>query len=158
MLITRQTDYAIRCALFLGRARSAPVAATTIAREMHVPRAFVSKVLQRLAAAGIVESARGARGGFSLARDPASVTLLDVVRAVQGDPAINLCVIDGRRCSRDRGCAVHPVFVRLRELVERHLGREDLATLAASTAAAPAPPTARRGSGRRSKQSSREPR
>jgi len=129
MLITRQTDYAIRCAVLLAQAPSRLLSAATIAETMDIPRPFVSKILQKLTRARLTRATRGAAGGFSLARDPAAVSLYDVVVAIQGAPTTNECAVDARRCSRSRGCTVHPVWVRLRHMVEEQLQQTSLTAL-----------------------------
>jgi Rrf2 family transcriptional regulator, iron-sulfur cluster assembly transcription factor len=128
MLITRETDYAIRCTLLLA-AEHGSVSAKEIARRMRIPAPFVSKILQKLSQAGMVSSVRGARGGFALTSDAASTTLLDIVVAVQGRVATNSCAVNERRCSLSRTCAAHPVWVELRTVIEERLRNENLAGL-----------------------------
>ena len=86
-----------------------------IAREMQVPKSFLAKILQKLARASLVKSFRGVKGGFQLARLPAEVSLLDVVEAIEGEVAMNVCAIDKGLCGRSSTCPVHPVWVEIRE-------------------------------------------
>ena len=64
--------------------RSQPVPATLLAEVLDAPPAYLTKQLQALAKAGVLRSTPGPRGGFSLARDPADITYLDVVTAIEG--------------------------------------------------------------------------
>lgn len=114
MEITRESDYAVRCVLYLAGKRDRIAIIEEIAREMDVPRSFLAKILQKLARASIVKSFRGIKGGFQLARSPGDITLLDVIEAAEGEIALNKCVLDGASCERTAACSVHPVWVKIR--------------------------------------------
>ena len=129
MLVTRETDYAVRCALYLARKQDHLANVGEIAKEMHIPKLFLAKILQRLVRGGIVESVRGAQGGYRLIKKPADVTLLDVFTAMQGTAPVNLCAVDKRLCQLSSKCTVHPVWVDIRKEVEKRLKRETLEAL-----------------------------
>jgi Rrf2 family protein len=94
MRIPAKTDYALRAATELAAAPGgAPVKAERIAAAQGIPLRFLENILTELRHAGIVESRRGAEGGYLLARPPAEIALADVVRAVDG-PLAN---VGGRR-------------------------------------------------------------
>ena len=94
MRISAKTDYALRAALQLAReGDGAPVKAERIAEAQDVPLRFLENILGELRHGGVVESRRGAEGGYMLARPAAAVSLADVVRAVDG-PLAN---VSGRR-------------------------------------------------------------
>jgi len=95
MEITQETDYAVRCVLYLSRGRQGEtVMIDRIAADMKIPRSFLAKILQKLAKGGIVTSFRGVKGGFMLAKLPAEISLLDVVEAIEGPVSMNRCTID----------------------------------------------------------------
>ena len=97
MLITRATEYAIRALLYLAKQpRGEIVFKKDICQTQDITPAFLTKILQPLIKLGIVGSQRGVGGGFYLIKDPASVTLLDVVMAEEG-PALHQPVPDPRR-------------------------------------------------------------
>jgi len=121
MQITRQADYAIRCVLYLSQYRGEVKVVDEIARAKSIPRVFLSKILQKLTKAGIVRSYRGVKGGFELARRPRDISLLDVIEAIDGPVALNICAIDKKMCSLSNTCSVHPVWVKLRRELERRL-------------------------------------
>ncbi len=114
MQITREADYAIRCVLYLAAHRHETVAVGEIAEAQYIPKTFTAKILQKLVRAGIVASARGKKGGFTLARAPSMISLLDVIETIQGPIPLNMCVIDRKSCERTDYCTVHPVWVELR--------------------------------------------
>ncbi len=132
MLVTRETDYAVRCVLYLARETDQVASVGEIAQQMHIPKSFLAKILQRLVREGIVESIRGVNGGFRLLKSPADITLLEVLTAIQGVAPVNTCAIDKRRCRMSPKCAVHPVWVEIRKEVEQRLGTQTISSLVGS--------------------------
>ncbi len=129
MLVTRETDYAVRTVLYLARDSSRMASVTEVARAMHIPKSFLAKILQRLVRSHILASMRGVKGGFALARKPTEISLLDVLESIQGPAGINVCAIDSRRCRFSSTCSVHPVWVEIRKEVERRLKKQTIAKL-----------------------------
>ena len=83
--ISAKTDYAMRAMLVLAEApRDTWVKAETIAGEQHLPRKFLEAILSDLRRARLVESLRGAEGGYRLARPASKIQVADVMRAVDG--------------------------------------------------------------------------
>lgn len=124
MMISRETDYAVRCVLHLARTPEKIVMISEIASSCEVPRSFLAKILQRLARAGIVRSYRGAGGGFQLVRSVDELSLRDVIEVMQGPIALNACAVDRNHCSRSSHCVVHPVWVQASAGVERILAKQ----------------------------------
>ena len=120
-MITRKTDYAIRCVLYLAESGKETVMMNEIAEKAKIPKSFLAKILQRLAKAGIVMSRRGVKGGFKLAKKATDISLLDVVETMEGTVAMNLCAVDKKACSLSSSCCVHPVWVEIRKDAERRL-------------------------------------
>ena len=129
MYVTRKADYAIRCVLHLSRDPEAVASVEEISRAMLVPKTFLAKILQSLMRAGIVSSIRGVKGGFQLAKRPKDINLLDVIDAIQGPSASNICAIDKRMCQLSSRCTVHPVWMKIREMVEKELKKKNFAEL-----------------------------
>ncbi|MDA8087806.1 MAG: Rrf2 family transcriptional regulator [Nitrospiraceae bacterium] len=127
MQITRETDYAIRCVCYLAQRPAEIVPVEEISNGTAVPRDFMAKILQKLGRASIVRSHRGANGGFELARRPSVISFLDVIEAVQGPVAMNICALDKRLCSRSDSCIVHPVWIDVREQVRKVLAKNSFA-------------------------------
>jgi Rrf2 family protein len=83
--VSAKTDYAIRAALELAAAAGdKPVKGERIATAQSIPLRFLENILMQLRHAGLVESRRGAEGGYRLAKPAADVTLADVIRAIDG--------------------------------------------------------------------------
>jgi len=129
MLVTRETDYAVRCVLYLAQGEDVVASVSEIAGRMRIPKSFLAKILQRLMREGIVESIRGVNGGFRLLKDPAHITLLEVLTAIQGVAPVNSCAIDKRRCSMSSHCVVHPVWLDIRREIERRLATQTITSL-----------------------------
>jgi Rrf2 family protein len=83
--VSAKTDYAIRAVLELAAAdNERPVKGERIATAQAIPLRFLENILMQLRHAGLVDSRRGADGGYRLARAPDEVTLADVIRAIDG--------------------------------------------------------------------------
>lgn len=110
MIINQATDYGFRAVVYLaGQEPDQLVEAQAIAREVVIPMRFLLKIMPSLIKAGIVRSQRGAGGGYALARDPADISLLDILEAIEGPIRLNRCLLDPGLCSREAApdCKVH---------------------------------------------------
>ncbi len=81
-----------------------------IAKSTDTPPAYLAKLLQLLVRKGFVRSFKGQKGGFSLARHPKDIKLLDVIEAMEGPIFLNYCLIYEGYCERDKHCPVHDVW------------------------------------------------
>ncbi|MBI5848074.1 MAG: Rrf2 family transcriptional regulator [Nitrospirae bacterium] len=133
MQITRETDYAMRCVLYLSGQTDKVVMVDEISREMATPKSFLAKILQKLVKAGVVKSFRGVKGGFQLNRAPEDINLLDVIEAIEGVVALNTCAVDSSVCGFSKTCAVHTVWITLRGEVNELLRKHNFAEIAATT-------------------------
>jgi FeS assembly SUF system regulator len=115
--------------------------ATVLAGETGVPLPTAQKLVGRLSAAGLVESARGAGGGFRLARPATAISLADIIEAVEGPIAMTTCVDEDRHdCALDGHCLVKPHWGIVNEAIRGALADVSLAQLSV------APPTDPRAS------------
>ncbi len=109
--LTKRGDYAVRVMLALSRApQGRLVSVRRLAEEMAIPVRFLPQVMSNLTAAGLVRAETGRSGGYRLTRPAATITLLDVVEAVEGDSRRRTCVLRGGPCGVDGFCDVHEVF------------------------------------------------
>lgn len=131
MELTQKGDYAVRVMLDLAsQPAGASVRTTDLGRRTGVPRAYLSKVVQALARAGLIRTRRGASGGVSLLEEPRKVTLRRVVEAVEGPIYLNRCLVRRGLCPRDRTCAAHPVWARVQKVLLRELDGVTIVALA----------------------------
>lgn len=111
--------------------------ATSLAHETGLPLPTVQKLVSKLSSAGLLESARGTGGGFRLARPAASISVADIVEAIEGPIALTVCVDNGRHdCAVERACRVKPHWNAINGAVKGALAGVSLAQL--SSAPAPA--------------------
>ncbi len=97
-----------------------------VAGMLGVSEAHLSKVLQRLAHAGLVTSVRGPHGGFAMAPELAGTTLLTVYEAIEGPLALNLCQQSPSGCDSKDACLVQPVWRQLQEQIRQVLSSHTL--------------------------------
>jgi len=129
--ISKKGDYAIRGMVYLaGQPPGRVVLASEIAREMGVPPMFLSKIFQQFSKLGLVRSCRGSGGGFLLGRPPETITLCEIVEAVEGPIMPNRCLITGGACNRDKVCTVHQVWKKVQSNVREILSGVTLKDLA----------------------------
>jgi Rrf2 family protein len=116
MRLTRAAEYAIRCMIYLSRqGQGILTSRQEIARQADIPAHFLAKIAQDLAKAGLIEIRQGARGGFILCKDPAAISLLEVVEIMIGEIFLNDCVARPASCTVSYHCAVHRVWLDARD-------------------------------------------
>ena len=114
-MLSKSGIHLVRAVTHLARLREDEfVGAGELAKEIGAPGNYLGKLLQTLARLGVVESRKGVGGGFRLARDPASLSLLEVVDPVEQISRWTGCIIGNRACSDERPCAVHDQWGDLR--------------------------------------------
>jgi len=120
MQVSRRVDYALRAAINLARQEPGRAATVTeISTAEGIPKKFLEKILQDLIHAGLVVSRRGAHGGYTLARSSSDVSFKQVMEAVEGPIALNVCVGERNLCSVSPTCGMHHVWAEgQRRLIE----------------------------------------
>lgn len=104
--ISKLADYGTVIMNCLAKEPGKLLSANEIAKKVHLAATTASKILKILVAANLVVSLRGAGGGYRLARDPALITVADVITALDGKPALTECNILQRTCSQDAVCSI----------------------------------------------------
>jgi len=93
MMFSTKAEYGVRVMAHLAKAGGdSPISLSAIAEAEGLPLAYLEHLAARLRRAGLVESHRGSRGGYSLARDAGAITMAEVVRALEGDIAPVECI------------------------------------------------------------------
>ena len=109
--------------------------ATALAEETGLPLPTVQKLVSRLSAAGLIESARGTGGGFRLSRPAAAISLADIVEAIEGPIAMTACVDNGSHdCCIEETCRVKPHWNAVNGAVKGALAGVSLASLSGAPA------------------------
>jgi Rrf2 family transcriptional regulator, cysteine metabolism repressor len=140
MMFSTKAEYGIRVMAHLARHDgSEPISLGSIADAEGLPLAYLEHLVQRLRKAGLVESRRGAHGGYTLAREPGDITMAEVVRALEGEIAPIECITadaDGVLvCSREHHenhepCPTKLLWTRVQGSIVRTLNDMTLADIA----------------------------
>jgi Rrf2 family protein len=128
---TRKADYGVRALINLAQNHPGGQAAPAISKDMEIPVGFLRQVLQELGRAGLVSSQPGRTGGYALAKEPETITLYDIIAALEGPGEEPTCALDGGPCHWDRACAIHWVWLAAREAFTEKLQSANLAQIAA---------------------------
>jgi Rrf2 family transcriptional regulator, iron-sulfur cluster assembly transcription factor len=109
-------EVAIRAALYLGGRPPGELSPVQdVADATKLPKAYLSKIVQRLAQAGLVRTFRGPGGGIQLGKSPEAITLWSLVHATEGRPDSDRCVLGIGTCSAANPCALHARWAPLRD-------------------------------------------
>jgi Rrf2 family protein len=138
MRITTWAEYGLICALHLARrAGSGPVTGREGASQERLPGDYVEQILLRMRRAGIVNSTRGARGGYALAREPQAISVRDVIQASEHATFDLHCIshpVDEARCAEAENCSIRPVWLLLQQRIDEVLEGVKLSDLLADEA------------------------
>ncbi|MBM4194641.1 MAG: Rrf2 family transcriptional regulator [Gemmatimonadetes bacterium] len=133
MRITTWAEYGVICALHLAKRAAEPaVNGRDLAAREQLPPDYVEQILLRLRRAGLVTSTRGARGGYSLARPAAEITVREIIAAaelVTFDLHCESHPVDEVRCSTSHDCSIRPVWMMLQRRIDEVLQSVSLADL-----------------------------
>jgi len=131
IILSKMADYGVIVATHLAAEPARQMNAAALALETRLPQATVAKVLKSLAHAGIVVAARGAAGGYRLARSPAAITVADVVASIDGAIGMTQCSLEEPGCERTHFCPTRPHWRRINLAVGEALAAVTLAEMAA---------------------------
>ncbi|ROH89469.1 SUF system Fe-S cluster assembly regulator [Stagnimonas aquatica] len=134
------TDYATVLLAAMAAEPERLHAALELSGRTSVAAPTVAKLLKQLQKGGLVQSARGAHGGYRLARAPGLVTVADVIRALEGPIAVTDCAVHDGGCAIEVGCAARAPFRLINAAVTQALEAVTLADMAASLSATPRRP------------------
>jgi Rrf2 family protein len=130
MQIPRRVDYGLRAVIYLSEKDPAKCCSIAeIAEHQGVPRKFLEKIIQDLIRGGLIKSKRGACGGYSLARSPELITFYDVIAAIEGPIAVNVCMDEEIGCDQMPRCSMIGVWSEVQRSVTEVLSRTTIAAL-----------------------------
>ncbi len=123
MLLTRASEYAL-LSLDAIRRSDTPIGAEQLANELCIPKSFLAKILQSLAKKGILESRKGAHGGFILAKEVDEISVNDIIYAAEGKaPAVFDCTSYTSTCPNGTigSCAISPFLINFQTKIDDFL-------------------------------------
>lgn len=139
MKLTTKTEYALICLKYLcEHAKGQPISVSEVTDAEHLPKDYVEQIFVRLRKASIIRSVKGIYGGFILARDPALITLKQIIEALEGDTFQVFCTPQLRArivCEHFSCCSVRPFWRKFKQLIDEFCGTVTLASLAESESA-----------------------
>ena len=131
MRLSHLADYAVVLMTAAARRPAGErLSATELSQDTGVPLPTTQKLMGQLAASGLLNSVRGASGGFSLARPASEISLVDIVEAVEGPIALTMCSeANNHECALDAHCRVKPHIGVVGNAVRGALGAVSLTSL-----------------------------
>lgn len=116
-MFSKACEYGIRAAVYIAlqSVEGKRVSLKEIAEEIDSPIAFTAKILQQLSKSGIVDSVKGAAGGFEIEKENIDkVKLSAIVHAIDGDKIFVGCGLGLKECNANKPCPVHDKFINIR--------------------------------------------
>lgn len=129
--VTRRSDLAIRALLALSVDRRR-IKAADLADEIGTTKGFLTQVMNPLVQHGWVRSDPGPTGGYAAVFEPAAVSVLAVIEAIEGPVDTGRCVLEDRACGVAATCALHRPWARARGNLIQELDSQDIASLRSS--------------------------
>lgn len=129
VILSKLADYGVIIASHLAAHPERQMTAGMLATDTRLPRATVAKILKALAHAGIVAGARGAAGGYRLARAAPNISIAEVVAAIDGAIGLTQCSVHAPTCERTDFCPTRPHWRRINEVVGTALSAVSLAEM-----------------------------
>lgn len=130
MQITRQTEYAIKTMLELAKNGDDVILSTRfISEQQDIPEDFLKKTVKLLAIADLVITQRGTNGGVKLAKPASQITLADIIAAIEGPIALNICLAPDYNCPNKPICKISQALAKAQAAMLRELENQTLADM-----------------------------
>jgi len=123
MLLTKASEYALLSILLISDKKE-PIDVENLSVSLMISKSFLAKVLQKLTKAGILKSFKGVKGGFILAKKMGEISILDIIKAVEENPAtVFECTGDSGNCPSNRvtACSIWPTLNKLQIRIDDFL-------------------------------------
>lgn len=134
MKVSTRGEYGVRAMVALAHGYgNGPMSITEIARQSNVPPAYLEQLIAPLRRAALVQSKRGAHGGYMLTREPALIKIGDIYRVMEGPVAPMDCVsedAEDQTCPLIVGCETRPIWLKVRDSIVDALDSTTLGDLA----------------------------
>ncbi len=132
MFLSKASEYGIKSMIFIANQSLINKRSNVneIAEAIGSPVSYTAKILQILGRNNLIQSVRGAYGGYEIEkRNVKEINLLDIVIAIDGDAILNACVLGLSHCSSDNPCPIHEKYAKLREQIIMAFRHADLKEL-----------------------------
>jgi Rrf2 family transcriptional regulator, iron-sulfur cluster assembly transcription factor len=121
-MLSHTSKYAVRALIYIGvnDEKNQKIGIKQISSALNIPAPFLSKILQSLARQKLLSSSKGPHGGFSLTKNSGNISLIDILKAIDGLDKFNECVIGVKYCSeQENPCVLHSYYSSLREELKK---------------------------------------
>ncbi len=124
-MLSNTCKYGLRAVVYIaGKSQNGKkIGIKQISKDLNLPMPFLAKIMQSLARQKILNSSKGPHGGFSLAKNPKEIYLIDVVKAIDGKDVFSRCALHNDNCkSSDHeksACTLHVDYVKARRKIEK---------------------------------------
>lgn len=130
MRLSTKGRYGTRLMLNLAiHTGNGPVLLKNIAKEEDISVGYLEQIVPQLKTAGLINSVRGARGGYALSKAPRDIKLLDIIQALEGPMNFAGCVGDAKKCGRSGDCAVRDIWVSLSGIMSQAMRKLTLSDI-----------------------------
>jgi Rrf2 family protein len=128
--VTRQADYALRAVTEIARLPDGErIATATIAAQQNIPLPFLAKIVSQLVVRGVLETVRGASGGVSLARSAETISMREIIEAIDGPISLNRCTREPSVCGQSDSCPFCEIFVEAQQALTNRLDNTNIQDL-----------------------------
>ena len=132
--LTKKADYGLMAMKHLAEhAPHGACSAKDVADAYGIPQEALAKILQRLVKAGLLHSQHGMNGGYTLARDPGTISAFEVIRAIDGPLFITSCITVRGECDQTDRCTIREPLRRVNESIEQVLRRISISEMKEET-------------------------
>ncbi|GAB4177013.1 MAG: iron-responsive transcriptional regulator RirA [Calditrichia bacterium] len=119
MNLSKTSEYAIRLLLYLSLHPDRKVTTRELNSQLKLSFKYIGRLLSKLVAAGIIFSERGKNGGYTLARSPEQIKLIEIIMVVDDWDKYTQCMMGFGHCNENNPCAMHDVWAPVRnKLIE----------------------------------------
>src|SRR5215203_1280302 len=131
--LSKKADYALMAMKHLAQkcCGTTSTSAREIAEQYDIPIELLAKVLQRLVRTGLLVSTQGTRGGYTLSRPSRSISVADVIEAIDGPFTVTACSTEKNDCEQYSKCSIRDPLWQIRERIVAALGTVSMAEMAA---------------------------
>ncbi|MBI1909207.1 MAG: Rrf2 family transcriptional regulator [Deltaproteobacteria bacterium] len=122
MRVTREGDYGLRAVVYLATTAGRTVSAAEISKKQEIPPKFLVRIMPKLVRKGVVVSVYGSKGGYRLSRQPAQISFLEVLEAIEGPLVMNECLGEKCDCLHEHLCTMKNVWKNAQVKLMDYLG------------------------------------
>ncbi len=126
MNLSKTSKYAFRILVHMAKDEKALYSAHQLHKDIDVPERYLRRLLTDLSKSGFIKSTQGRQGGFTFARDISKITLLQIVKAVDGLESLNECILGYETCQFNYSCPMHDVWEETKLKVINTLSKTSL--------------------------------